>query len=147
MFTIFVRNFSKKAGWCWLRNRKGRTKIVSITYPPKERSKIIKLNDESDKLVFVCNGKLRNTFLNVVKNLKDTKCVIQNNTITTPCVIISKAKSHTLLEILTYDEILHIEKLKKNIIQKFEEAEKRLAQDKQNDILKKHQAVKFTLIK
>ncbi|CRH02702.1 conserved Plasmodium protein, unknown function [Plasmodium relictum] len=147
MFNIYFRNFSKKAGWSWLKNRRGRKKIISIVYPPKERSKIIKLNDESDKLIFVSNGKLRNNFLSTVKNMKETKCVIKNNLIYTPCLVISKAKCHTLLEILTYDEILHLEKLSPHILKCFEEAEKKLEQEKENNILKKHEALKFKLIK
>ncbi|SOV23824.1 conserved Plasmodium protein, unknown function [Plasmodium sp. DRC-Itaito] len=147
MFNIFVRNFSKKAGWSWIKNKRGRKKILSISYPPKDRSNIIKLSDDSDKLIFICNGKLRNNFLSTVKNMKETKCIIKNNNITTPCLVISKAKCHTLLELFTYDEILHLEKLSPHILKLFEEAEKRLEENKENCILRKHEALKFRLIK
>ncbi|SBS88627.1 conserved Plasmodium protein, unknown function [Plasmodium ovale] len=145
MFNIFVRNFSKKAGWSWIKNRRGRKKILSFSYPPKERSNIIKLNDDSDKLIFVCNGKLRNNFLPTVKGMKETKCVVKNNSIMTPCLVISKAKCHTLLESFTYDEILHLEKLSSVILKAFEDAEGKLEKDKENNKLRRHEALKFKL--
>ncbi|GAW83656.1 hypothetical protein, conserved [Plasmodium gonderi] len=147
MFNIYTRGFSKKAGWSWVKNRRGRKKIISFTYPPKERSSIIKLTDESDKLIFVCNGKLRNTFITTVKSMKETKCVIKNDIIHTPCLVISKAKCHTLLESFTYDEILHLEKLSPLILKAFEDAQNRLHQDEKNRILSKHEAIKFRLKK
>ncbi|CAA9991069.1 conserved Plasmodium protein, unknown function [Plasmodium knowlesi strain H] len=146
MFNIYTRGFSKKAGWSWIKNRRGRKKIISFAYPPKERSSIVKLTDESDKLVFVCNGKLRNTFMTTVKNTKETKCVVKNDTIYTPCLVVSKAKCHTLLESFTYDEILHLEKMAPRILQAFEEAQKRVHQDGKNRVLSKHEAVKFRLV-
>ncbi|SCM25376.1 conserved Plasmodium protein, unknown function [Plasmodium chabaudi chabaudi] len=146
MFNTYIRNFSKKAGWSWIKNRRGRKKILSFTYPPRERSNIIKLTDDSDKLVFVCNGTLRNSFIPTVKNMKKTKCVIKNNSITTPCVVISKAKCHTLLESFTYDEILHLEQLSPKILKAFENAEAILENDTEGTVLKKHEALKFKLI-
>ncbi|VUZ98985.1 conserved protein, unknown function [Plasmodium vivax] len=146
MFNIYTRGFSKKAGWSWIKNRRGRKKILSFAYPPKDRSSIVKLTDESDKLVFVCNGKLRNSFMTTVKSMKETKCVVKNDTICTPCLVVSKAKCHTLLESFTYDEILHLEKLAPRILQAFEEAQSRVQQDGQNRVLSKHEAVKFRLV-
>ncbi|EUD69131.1 pseudouridylate synthase [Plasmodium inui San Antonio 1] len=146
MFNVYTRGFSKKAGWSWIKNRRGRKKIISFEYPPKERSSIVKLTDQSDKLVFVCNGKLRDTFMTTVKSMKETKCVVKNDTIWTPCLVVSKAKCHTLLESFTYDEILHLEKLAPRILQAFEEAQGRLHQDEQNRVLSKHEAVKFRLL-
>ncbi|VWU49124.1 conserved protein, unknown function [Hepatocystis sp. ex Piliocolobus tephrosceles] len=146
MFNVFCRYFSKKAGWSWIKNKRGRKKILSFTYPPRERSQIIKLTEDSDKLVFVCNGKLRNSFLSTVKNMKETKCIVKNDSIITPCLVISKAKCHTLLESFTYDEVLHLEKLSKQILKGFEEAEEKLETDKNNTVLKKHQALKFKMI-
>ncbi|KAI4834991.1 hypothetical protein MKS88_005672 [Plasmodium brasilianum] len=147
MFNVCVRRFSKKAGWSWLKNRRGRKKILLFAYPPKERSNIVKLTDDSDKLIFVCNAKLRDNFLSTVKSMKETKCVVKNNSVITPCLVISKAKCHTLLESFTYDEILHLEKLSPNILKAFEEAEGKLEKEKENSILSRHEAIKFKLMK
>ncbi|GFE55067.1 chromosome complete related protein [Babesia ovis] len=114
---------SRQHGWRFEKLRPTFKKWVRINHPPQVRSPLAKLDPSSNKLLYVCNGKVSakhaTTFEKTAKHF-----IKKGDVIETPVLAIVKGGSHVLLETLSMDDVEQFENLVPEIRKAFEECEK-----------------------
>lgn len=142
MYLSSVLLASKKHGWRFEKLRPKFKKWVRIHHPPQNRSPVIKLDDGSNKLLYVTNGRIaqskREEFLKHGKTY-----VIKDNEIHTPCLAFAKGGSHILLEAFAMDEIEQIENMTAEIRKAFDECESKIVPS----VCKDHKAIDYGKVK
>ncbi|CDR93899.1 hypothetical protein BBBOND_0102280 [Babesia bigemina] len=114
-----ILNTSKQHGWRFEKLRPIFKKWVRINHPPQVRSPLVKLDPESNKLLYVCNGRISPRYC--AKFEKSAKHFIKKgDVVETPVLAVVKGGSHVLLETLSMDDVEQFEKLVPEIRKAFE---------------------------
>ncbi|GIX63582.1 uncharacterized protein BcabD6B2_30170 [Babesia caballi] len=110
---------SRQHGWRFEKLRPTFKKWVRINHPPQVRSLLLKLDPESNKLLYVCNGRISPrhcaTYEKAAKHF-----IKKGEVLETPVLAIVKGGSHVLLETLCMDDVEQLEKLVPEIRKAFD---------------------------
>ncbi|KAK1937636.1 hypothetical protein X943_003510 [Babesia divergens] len=110
MQTTAILMSSRQHGWRFERLRPTFKKWVRINHPPMLRSPLVKLHPNSNKILYVCNGKISPKGCALYE--KTAKHFLKKgDLVETPVLAFVKGGSHVLLETLSMDDVEQLEKL------------------------------------
>lgn len=113
---------SKQHGWRFEKLRPTFKKWVRINHPPQVRSPLVKLHQDSNKIMYVCNGKISPRRKEIFE--KSAKHFIKKGeNVETPVLAFCKGGSSVLLETLSMDDLEQFEKLVPEIREAFKACE------------------------
>ncbi|ORM41867.1 uncharacterized protein BXIN_0641 [Babesia sp. Xinjiang] len=110
---------SRQHGWRFERLRPTVKRYVRINHPPQLRSPLLKLEGDSNKLLYVCNGRVSREHIATFES-SARHFIKKGDIIETPVLAIVKGGSHILLETLSMDDIDEFEKLVPEIRKAFD---------------------------
>ncbi|KAG6440022.1 hypothetical protein BBOV_III010095 [Babesia bovis T2Bo] len=130
---------SRQHGWRFERLRPTFRRWLRIVHPPQLRSPLVKLDPESNKLIYICNGRVSRRFIEPFER-SGRHYIRKGETLETPVLAFVKGGSHVLLETLSMDEVERLEKLIPDIRRAFDECESKCDDTSGNE----HRAIDLT---
>lgn len=120
MRTCLALMSSRQHGWRFEKLRPTFKKWVRINHPPQVRSPLVKLHPESNKIIYVCNGKI-SPRQSAVYEQHAKHFIKKDSALETPVLAFVKGGSGVLLETLSMDDVEQLESLVPEIQRAFKE--------------------------